>query len=170
MIAIASIRSALLIVKPETVIGWHHQGFRWYWTWKIRHGRPGRPCVPKETRDLIRTMSRENPLWGAPRIHGELMKLGIKISEASVAKYMVRNPKPQLRHGERSSAITSLNSPQSTSSPCIPSGLKSCSSLSFSHMIDVVLSTLTLQLIPPLNGLRNKCSKPFLSTRHRNIC
>src|SRR5215467_9319851 len=87
-------RSALLIVKPETVIGWHRQGFRWYWTWKIRHGRPGRPCVRKETRDLIRTMSRENPLWGAPRIHGELMKLGIKISEASVAKYMVRNPKP----------------------------------------------------------------------------
>src|SRR5262249_17595465 len=87
-------RSALLIVKPETVIGWHRQGFRWYWTWKIRHGRPGRPCVTKQTRDLIRTMSRENPIWGAPRIHGELMKLGIKISEASVAKYMVRNPKP----------------------------------------------------------------------------
>jgi putative transposase len=87
-------RSALLIVKPETVIGWHRQGFRWYWTWKIRLGRPGRPCVPKETRNLIRTMSRENPLWGAPRIHSELMKLGIKISEASVAKYMVRNPKP----------------------------------------------------------------------------
>src|SRR5215467_10965001 len=87
-------RSALLIVKPETVIGWHRQGFRWYWTWKIRHGRPGRPCVPKETRDLIRTMSRDNPIWGAPRIHGELMKLGIKISEASVAKYMVRAPKP----------------------------------------------------------------------------
>jgi putative transposase len=87
-------RSALLIVKPETVIGWHRQGFRWYWTWKIRHGRPGRPCIPKDTRHLIRTMSRENPLWGAPRIHGELMKLGIKISEASVAKYMVRNPKP----------------------------------------------------------------------------
>jgi putative transposase len=87
-------RSAVTIVKPETVIGWHRQGFRWYWTWKIRHGRPGRPCVPKETRDLIRTMSRENPLWGAPRIHGELMKLGIKISEASVAKYMVRTSKP----------------------------------------------------------------------------
>jgi len=87
-------RSALLIVKPETVIGWHRQGFRWYWTWKIRHGRPGRPLVPKETRDLIRTMSRQNPLWGAPRIHGELTKLGIQISEASVAKYMVRNPKP----------------------------------------------------------------------------
>src|SRR5262249_28914609 len=63
---------------PETVIGWHRQGFRWYWTWRIRHGRSGRPCAPKETRNLIRTMSRENPLWGAPRIHGELMKLGIK--------------------------------------------------------------------------------------------
>jgi putative transposase len=87
-------RSAVLIVKPETVIGWHRQGFRWYWTWKICHGRSGRPCVPNETRNLIRTMSRENPLWGAPRIHGELMKLGIKISEASVAKYMVRHPKP----------------------------------------------------------------------------
>jgi hypothetical protein len=57
-------RSALIIVKPETVIGWHRQGFRWYWTWKIRHGRSGRPRVPKDTRDLIRTMSRENPLWG----------------------------------------------------------------------------------------------------------
>jgi putative transposase len=72
----------------------HRQGFRWYWTWKVRHGQPGRPCVPRETRNLIRVMSRENPLWGAPRIHGELMKLGIKISEASVAKYMVRNQKP----------------------------------------------------------------------------
>jgi len=56
-------RSALIMVKPETVIGWHHQGFRWYWTWKVRHGRSGRPRVPKETRDLIRIMSRENPLY-----------------------------------------------------------------------------------------------------------
>ena len=87
-------RYSLIIVKPETVIGWHRQGFRWYWTWKIRHGRSGRPRVPKETRDLIRTMNRENSTWGAPRIHGELMKLDIKISESSVAKYMVRSPKP----------------------------------------------------------------------------
>jgi transposase InsO family protein len=87
-------RSVLFIVKPETVLAWHRQGFRSYWTWKIRHGRPGGPCVPKETRQLIRTISHENPLWGAPRIHSELLKLGIKISEASVAKYMVRNPKP----------------------------------------------------------------------------
>ena len=87
-------RSALIIVKPETVIGWHRQGFRWYWTWKVRHGKSGRPQVPKETRNLIRTMSRDNSLWGAPRIQSELMKLDIKLSEASVTKYMVRSRKP----------------------------------------------------------------------------
>jgi hypothetical protein len=87
-------RSSLIMVKPETVIRWHHQGFRWCWTWKVRHGRSGCPQVPKETRDLIRIMSRENPLWGAPRIHSELLKLGVRISQASVAKYMVRHPKP----------------------------------------------------------------------------
>src|SRR5262245_46239944 len=79
---------------PETVIGWHRQGFRWYWAWKVRHGKAGRRPVPKQIRDLIRTMSRENPIWGAPRIHSELMKLDIKISEASIAKYMIRSPKP----------------------------------------------------------------------------
>ena len=87
-------RSALWIVKPASVIDWHRRGFRWYWIWKIQHGRPGRPCVPKETRELIRTSSRDNVGWGAPRIHSELLKLGIRISEASVAKYMVRHPKP----------------------------------------------------------------------------
>jgi putative transposase len=87
-------RSALIMVRLETVINWHRQGFRWYWTWKVRHGRSGCPQVPNHTRDLIRTMSRENPLWGAPRIHSELLKLGVNISQASVAKYMVRNPKP----------------------------------------------------------------------------
>jgi len=87
-------RSALIIVKPETVIGWHRKGFRLFWTWKSRHGRRGRPSVPVETRQLIRRMSRDNPLWGAPRIHGELLKLGIDIVETSVSKYMVRRAKP----------------------------------------------------------------------------
>jgi transposase InsO family protein len=87
-------RSALLIVKPATVVAWHRQGFRWYWTWKVRRGQSGRPSIPKETRDLIRTMCRDNPIWGAPRIHGELLKLAIAISELSVAKYMVRHPNP----------------------------------------------------------------------------
>ena len=87
-------RDALVIVRPETVIAWHRKGFRLFWTWKARHGRPGRPPVPRETRELIRRMSRENPTWGAPRIHGELLKLGIDIGETSVSKYLVRPPKP----------------------------------------------------------------------------
>jgi putative transposase len=87
-------QSALVIVKPETVIGWHRKGFRLFWTWKVRHGQPGRPPVSKEIRQLIRKMSRENPLWGAPRIHGELLKLGIDIGETSVGKYIVRRRKP----------------------------------------------------------------------------
>ncbi len=73
-------------MKAGTVVGWHRKGSRLYWTWRIRSGRPGRPAVPKEVRELIRTMSRENPLWGAPRIDGELLKLGIDIGETSVGK------------------------------------------------------------------------------------
>jgi putative transposase len=87
-------RSSLVIVKPETVIAWHRKSFRMFWTWKVRHGQPGRPAVPKNVRELIRTMSRENPLWGAARIHGELLKLGIDSGETSVGKYMLRSRKP----------------------------------------------------------------------------
>ena len=79
-------RTALVIVKPETVIGWQRKGFRWYWRWKSRAGKSGRPCVHPEIRELIRQMSSANPLWGAPRIHGELLKLGIQLSQATVAK------------------------------------------------------------------------------------
>jgi len=87
-------RHPLTIVQPETVIRWHKRGFRLYWRWKSRPRWPGRRRVPKEIRDLIRTMSAANPLWGAPRIHGELLKLGIEISQATVSKYMVRYRKP----------------------------------------------------------------------------
>ena len=86
-------RSALIIVKPETVIAWHRKGFGYYWAWKSRH-RQGRPFVSTELRDLIRKMSLANPRWGAPRIHGELLKLGLEVSQATVAKYMVRHRKP----------------------------------------------------------------------------
>jgi len=75
-------------------VGWHRTLFRAFWTWKIRHGKPGRPGVPSDTRELIRRMSRENPTWGAPRIHGELLKLGIEIAESSVSKYLVRGRRP----------------------------------------------------------------------------
>ena len=87
-------RSALVIVRPETVIAWHRRGFRLYWTWKSRNVRPGRPDIPRKVRDLIRNMSLANPLWGAPRIHGELLKLGIELSQATVAKYMALQRKP----------------------------------------------------------------------------
>jgi putative transposase len=87
-------RSALIIVKPETVVAWHRKAFRLFWTWKIRRGKPGRPPVPREIRDLIRRMSKENPGWGAPRIHGELLKLGIDVGQTSVSKYLVRHRKP----------------------------------------------------------------------------
>jgi putative transposase len=86
-------RSALLILKPETIIAWHRQGFRLYWRWKSRH-REGRPPMSSEVRNLIRQMSLANPRWGAPRIHGELLKIGIEVSQATVAKYMIRHPKP----------------------------------------------------------------------------
>ena len=86
--------SVLVIVKPQTVVRWHRCGFRRYWTWKSRRRRPGRPGVAPEIRELIRNMSRANPLWGAPRVHGELAKLGISISQAAVSKYMVRHRTP----------------------------------------------------------------------------
>src|SRR5215471_4902899 len=87
-------RSALAIVKPETVVAWHRAGFRQFWTWKVRRGQRGRPLISRDVRDLIRKMCRENPGWGAPRIHGELLKLGIHIGESSVSKSMVRRRKP----------------------------------------------------------------------------
>jgi putative transposase len=86
-------RTALVIVKPDTVIAWHRQGFRLFWTWKSRR-RVGRPAVATDVRALIRTMSQSNPLWGAPRIHGELLKVGVVVSQAAVAKYMVRRGGP----------------------------------------------------------------------------
>src|SRR5881275_2937644 len=87
------ILNALVIVKPETVIRWHRAGFRLFWRWKAR-ARGGRPKVPLEIRQLIREMSLANPLWGAPRIHGELLKLGIDVGQTSVAKYMARRRRP----------------------------------------------------------------------------
>ena len=82
---------AMVLVKPATVVEWHRKGFRFYWRWRSRG--PGRPRISADIRDLIRRMSRANPLWGAPRIHGELLKLGIKISQATVGRWMPWRPK-----------------------------------------------------------------------------
>jgi transposase InsO family protein len=80
-------------VKPETVIGWHRKGFRLYWTWKSRK-RTGRPPIDAEIRTLIRRIASENPMWGAPRIHGELLMLGFEVGEATVSRYMPVRRKP----------------------------------------------------------------------------
>ena len=88
-----SLLEAATIFQPETLVRWHRSGFRLYWRLKSCR-RVGRPAVPADIRDLIRTMSRDNPLWGAPRIHGELLKLGIDIAQSTVAKYMPRRRGP----------------------------------------------------------------------------
>jgi transposase InsO family protein len=88
-----AILRVLTIMRPETLVRWHRAGFRRYWRWKSRR-RGGRPPVETELRALIRRMSIENPLWGAPRIHGELLKLGFEIAQSSVAKYIVKRRVP----------------------------------------------------------------------------
>ena len=88
-----SLLDAIIIVQPETVFRWHRRGFRAYWRWKYRHVG-GHPRIDCEMRALIRRMSRENPLWGAPRIHGELLMLGIEVAESTVGRYMVRRRRP----------------------------------------------------------------------------
>src|SRR6266404_2209395 len=88
-----SILQVLTIVRPETLVRWHRAGFRCYWRWKS-HPRGGRPQIEADLRVLIRRMSIENPLWGAPRIHGELLKLGFEVAQSTVAKYVVKRRGP----------------------------------------------------------------------------
>ena len=110
-------RDALALVRPETVVRWHRAGFRSYWRWKS--GRPlGRPALSAEIRQLIREMSIANPLWGAPRIHGELLKLGIDVGQTSVAKYMVRTRSLPPRDGRPFFVIMRTASPRWTCSWC----------------------------------------------------
>ena len=87
-----SLLGMVQVVEPPTILRWHRAGFRSYWRWKSRK-RAGRPRIDRDLRDLIRRMSRENPLWGAPRIHGELLKLGFELAE-TVSKYMIRRRRP----------------------------------------------------------------------------
>ncbi len=87
-----SVLRVMTVIHPETLVRWHRAGFRCYWRWKSR-AVGGRPQIEADLRVLIRRMSVENPLWGAPRIHGELLKLGFQVAQSTVAKYMVK------RHG-----------------------------------------------------------------------
>jgi len=88
-----SVLKAITIIRPETLVRWHRAGFRRYWRWKSR-SQGGRPQIDAELRALIQQMSLDNPLWGAPRIHGELLKLGFELAQSSVAKYMVKRCGP----------------------------------------------------------------------------
>jgi transposase InsO family protein len=88
-----SVLKVITVIRPETLVRWHRAGFRRYWCWKSRPFG-GRPQISAELRALIRRMSIENPLWGAPRIHGELLKLGFEVAQSSVAKYMVKRVGP----------------------------------------------------------------------------
>jgi hypothetical protein len=87
------IGNAVAIIRPETIVRWHRLGFRAWWRWKSRDPG-GRPKIDQEIRDLVRRMCEENPLWGAPRIHGELLKLGFDVAQSTVSKYMLRRRGP----------------------------------------------------------------------------
>ena len=87
------LRGLAQVVKPETILRWHRSGYRAFWRWKSRN-RAGRPKIDRGLRDLIRRMSRENPLWGAPRIHGELLMLGFDMAQSTVSKYMLQGRTP----------------------------------------------------------------------------
>ena len=108
-------RDMLVIVKPETVIGWHRKGFRLYWTWKVRRQRGGRAQIRRDVRALISRMSRENPLSGAPRIHGELLKLGIEVSEATLV---------QIHDAPSEAAVADVA--DMSAEPCEGSGVDRC--------------------------------------------
>jgi hypothetical protein len=115
------------VVEPATILRWHRAGFRAYWRWKSR-GRAGRPRIARELRDLIRRMNRENPLWGAPRIHGELLKLGFEVAESTVSKCMIRRRRPPSQswrtflrnHAEGIAAIDLCAVPTLSFGACLP--------------------------------------------------
>ena len=83
-------REALFLVQPETVIAWQRRGFRWYWCWKSQRRPSGRRAVPRAVVEFITSMHKANPTWGAPRIHGELLKLGFELAQSTVSKYLPR--------------------------------------------------------------------------------
>jgi hypothetical protein len=133
---VPGIVDALAIIRPETVIRWHRAGFRSFWRWKSRR-RGGRPRVPLEIRRVIRDMSLANALWGAPRIHGELLKLGIDVGQTSVAKYMARGGEGRHRAGGPFFAITLTASLRWICSSCRHFLAGCCTAFWFCGTIDV---------------------------------
>src|SRR5580692_4507256 len=155
-----SILKVLMIVRPETLLRWHRAGFRCYWRWKSRR-RAGRPQIETELRALIRRMSIENPLWGAPRIHGELLKLGFEVAQSSVAKYMVK------RRGPPSQGSRTWTLPPWTCSLFRPS-VSTCSMLSSSSgsVAEILSGSMSQPFRPPI-GSRASSQKHSPGTRLR---
>ena len=152
------------------MIDWHRKGFGLFWSWKIRHGKLGRPAVPKEIRQLIRLLSRENPLWGAPHIHGELLKLGIHIGETSVSKYMVRHRKPPSQTW-RTFLDNHLKTMVSADFFVVPTIRFQILYVSWCWRMSAGAScTLQSPHIPRRSGRRNRCEKPFRGTPCRGTC
>jgi len=126
-------RSALVIVKPATVVDWHRRGFRWYWTWKVRHGKAGRPSVTKATRELIRTMSRDNVLGGARESTANFSSSGFQSLKPRWPNTGCDIRNRRRKRGERFWQITCRKWFRSTSSPYTPSGSRLCLYLSYSR-------------------------------------
>jgi putative transposase len=157
----------LEIFKPDTLVRWHRKGFRLYWTWKSRRRWGGRPAIDPDVRELIRTMSRNNIGWGAPRIHGELKMLGIGLSESTVAKYMIRHRKPpsQTWRTFLDNHVSELVSVDFLPSPLRLS--ESYTSMSFCDMNAEKSFTSTPRTIRLQNGLLSKSWKLSHSTQLR---
>ena len=157
-------RDALAIVRPDTVVRWHRTAFRRFWSWKSRRP-PGRTPTGRDVRDLVRRMTTANSTWGAPRIHGELLKLGIDIGERTVSRLMPREPrKPPPKPGAPSSTIIWGPSPRSTSSPSRPPPpASSLSSLSSPITADAYCTSTSPSTPLPL-GPHSRSSKHFPTT------
>ena len=137
---------AVTLLRPETLLGWHRKGFRAYWRWKSR-STGGRPRVRRDIRDLIREISLANPFWGAPRIHGELLKLGLDVAQTTVTKYMARHRRVPTENliwdgVVRASVIGSINSL-----------FTPVSSLGLIDNFELWISRVALHGIPPTNPL-----------------
>src|SRR5712672_3359945 len=159
-----SILRVLTIIQPETLVRWHRAGFRYYWRWRSRP-QGGRPQIDPELRVLVQRMSVENPLWGAPRIHGELLKLGFDVAQSSVAKYMVKRCGRRPRDGAPSCVTTHRTSPPWTCS--LPQPLAStCSTPSSSSGWRAETSSgSTSHLIRPRTGSRARSRRHSLGMR-----
>src|SRR5438046_3552817 len=162
-----SVLRAITIIRPETLVRWHRAGFRHYWRWKSR-SLGGRPQIDADLRALIRRMSAENPLWGAPRIHGELLKLGFEVAQSSVAKYMVKRCVDRRPRGAAPSCVTThRTSPPWTCSLFRPLASICSMALLSSGWPAETLSGSTSQPIRPQNGLHARSRRRSLGMRPR---